>query len=110
MTGKKLDTEYLLTLSVDSTPVLIDLYESTDLSPTLHDEVGVVLACQAAELRQEAATLTWTGFHFSKWRARRILGDMEEALRDYPVKIRNENLVVTLNGQEYSCEGRWWLD
>jgi hypothetical protein len=110
VTGEKLDTEYLLTLSVDSTPVLIDLYESTDLSPTLRDEVGMVLACQAAELRQEAATLTWTGFHFSKWRARRMLGNMEEALRDYPIMESDGGLVIASDGQEYSCEGSWWLD
>jgi CBS domain-containing protein len=108
--GKKLDTEYLHTLSVDSTPVLVDLYDSPDLSTELRDEVGMVLACQSAELRREAATQTWTGFHFSKWRARRMLENMEEALRDYPVKIRNEDLMVTFNGQEYSCEGSWWLD
>jgi len=108
--GKKLDTEYLHTLSVDSTPVLVDLYDSPDLSTELRDEVGMVLACQSAELRREAAAQTWTGFHFSKWRARRMLENMEEALRDYPVKIRKEDLMVTFNGREYSCEGSWWLD
>jgi CBS domain-containing protein len=108
--GKKLDTEYLLTLSVDSTPVLVDQYESPDLSQELRDEVGVVLSCQAAELRLEAATQTWTGFHFSKWRAGRMLENMEEALQDYPVIISDDGLVVTSNGQEYSCDGRWWLD
>ena len=108
--GKKLDTEYLLTLSVDSTPGLVGQYESPDLSLKLRDEVGMVLACQAVELRRDAATQTWTGIHFSKWRARRMLENVEEALWDYPVKTLDEELMVTLDGQEYSCEGRWWLD
>lgn len=108
--GHELDTDYLLTLSVDSTPVLVELFDSPDLNSKLQDEVGVVLACQAGELRRDVDQQTWTGFHFSEWRALRLLEDMDEALLDYPVSQQDGDLVVIVNGGERSCKGKWWLD
>ena len=38
----ELDVDYLLTLSVDSTPALIDYYGSPNLDPALKDQIGII--------------------------------------------------------------------
>ena len=108
--GAELDLDYLLLLSFDSTPALIDLYNAADLSPDLRLQVGAVLACQSAELYHELETRTWTGFHLSTWRAQRVLKPIEDQLNEYQVTERYDRFNVVLDGVRYPCEGRWVLD
>jgi hypothetical protein len=108
--GLEMDTDYLLTLSVDSTPVLVDLLNDPDLESSLRDQIGIVLACQSAELRVQLVNQTWTGFHFSRWRAWILLDGIQKQLSDYPIKMEEAPLIVLLDGEEISCAGNWWLD
>lgn len=108
--GSELDLDYLLTLSADSTPALSKLYRSNELETELQDQIGAILACQAAKLEKRAEGQSWNAFHFSAWRAQRLLDRLEPALRDYPVMERSGSYSVTLDGEVHACEGRWELD
>jgi len=79
--GSELDLDYLLTLSADSTPALSELYRSNELETELRDQIGAILACQAAKLDKQAEKRSWNAFHFSTWRARRLLDRLAPALR-----------------------------
>jgi hypothetical protein len=109
--GYDLDLDYLLTLSVDSTPAFVDWFYTPDLNPGLRDQIGAVLACQAAELGQQVSEQSWTGFHFSEWRAQRLLDGMQAEFGDYPVvNWYGEYALVEDNGEYRRCAGRWELD
>ncbi len=107
--GAELDIDYLLTLSVDSTPTLVDIYQSPDWSQALRDAAGVVLACQAAELNREMERQTWTGFHFSKWRAKRYLETLDDELVGYPFAEEAYPAVI-YQGESHNCAGEWFFD
>jgi hypothetical protein len=108
--GADLDSDYLLTLSVDSTPVLAEYYAIPSLGNELHDELGLVLVCQAAELDDQSESQTWTGFHISRLRARRLLENLKGELETFQVSREDGSRYVLINGENRSCSGNWQFD
>ena len=108
--GAELDLDYLLTLSVDSTPTLVELFDTPGLPNQLRDQIGALLACQADELLLGSEQDTWRGFHFSKWRGGRMLKELGSELEVYPIVEYRGQPAVVLDGSEHLCKGRWELD
>jgi hypothetical protein len=108
--GEELDYTYLLTLSSDSVPALWEEYNNHGLSETFKSDLGGVLACQAALAEELADERTWQSFHFSDWRARRILESQAAELEQYPVSEGEYGMYqVTINGETHHCR-TWFID
>lgn len=110
MKGADLDTDYLLTLSVDSTPVLVEYYTIPNLDNKIHQELGLVLVCQAAELEDQFESQTWTGFHYSRLRAMRLMENLKDDLETSQVSREDGSIYVSINGEDRSCSGNWQFD
>ena len=108
--GAELDLDYLLTLSFDATPALAAMFDSPELDSELKESAGAVLACQAAELDVFRQGQRWTGFHFARYYAGRLLEERRERLSVYQAREGKHGLEIDLKGETISCTGRWWLE
>jgi len=98
-----LDIEYLVTLSNDSIPTVVQLFEDPSLPTEIRDDLGSVLACRAPMLT-ENQDLPWQSLHFSDMRASNLLADMGEVLRAYPVRMDEQgHWSVEVDGQQVTC-------
>lgn len=105
MQGQGLDVPYLVSLSEDSVPVLVDQFQSTSLPGLTRDAVGAVLFC-----RTHSASTTkvkdWQSFTISEWQATTKITKVNTQLDGYriiedqwPVKI------ITPGNVSYDCYG-----
>ena len=105
--GEELDTDYLNTLSFDTTPTLIEFHKSSDLPQELKDQVGGVLACQSKHIQSSPPRDTWQSFHIGFYRADQMLQDYQPQLASYPLsQDENGNWSARINGVEQPCG--WW--
>jgi hypothetical protein len=75
----------------------------------LHDNLGAVLSCRLATLKQTETTLL-TSRHYSRDKALQLLSDQEELKNRYPVLSDSGWLYVELNGEDFSCNSYGWMD
>jgi len=109
--GRDLDLDYLLTLSSDATPTMVNFYFSLNPASLLREQVGSMLACQAQELHQEFQVQAWTEFNISTWRARNLLDRMADELNEYQlVGSTDDGFTVIVNGVKHPCKGKWVLE
>jgi hypothetical protein len=105
--GGQLDIPYLLSLSDDAVPELVDLadrvtgIERTDLLPGL--------ACRRATVEDWFVDAGWPSAHAARLRAREALAGMDESLRDFPVREGTGEMegwgkvVVLPSGEQVPC-------
>jgi len=99
-----LDTGYLFTLSYDSIPPLVNLFNDGQLSDSLHDDIGSVLACQLADQKEDQKT-PWSSFHFIRSQAISQLQEQSKVLTEYQIQEDDGWLEVMVNGEIRSCYG-----
>jgi hypothetical protein len=99
----ELDAGYLALLSADSVSKLAAFYQDAQTPNWLRDEIGGVLACNAAVLN-DAESASWTSSHLSRSRAQKLLQGLAESLEDYPV-FQDGIWFVEVNGEVKSCIG-----
>jgi hypothetical protein len=85
--GEKFDAAYLTTLTSDAVPVLISAYKDPSLPGTIHDGLGVVLACREVDL-QNATVPAWQEYHFGKSQEQKLM--QENASLFSGVKLQKE--------------------
>jgi hypothetical protein len=73
---KRLDTAYLVVLSQDEVPLLVDEFHSPSLPTSIHEAIGAILLCRHNATTQPS-TMDWRSFTFSDWFAGKA---MERAL------------------------------
>ena len=105
VTGEELDLNYLAGLSNDAVPAMVSLFNSSTLPAKTHDELGISLACRAADTGSTDALASWTGLHYADLTAWRLLHQQAPALAVYPVSFdtRQRQWQVEINGEVQPC-------
>ena len=107
----QLDTSYLVGLSDDAVPALVEQFQSKSLSPTLHDDIGSVLACRASIAGMDHRSMPWPAYHWARSRAITLYAQYTTLLAAYPV-VWGENAGpdVTVHGSPRPCQGGQIID
>ena len=104
--SNKLDITYLSSLSYDALPVLVQKYQSTELSQDQHNQIGAAIACMTENLSdQPDQSLYWQGFSFSRLQGESALGQVTSQIDRYQ-RLTDENYLryVELDGRRYDCD------
>ncbi len=101
--GLALDTAYLAGLTNDAAPALFDAFHSRELSSQVHDDLGALLACQAARRQAGQRDLPWQSFHWSDAQAARLTRLYQSELDLYKVRNFASEWLVTVAGKEQGC-------
>ncbi len=104
--GKDLDAGYLASLSDDSVPTLVDIYQSDALPAGTRDAIGAALACISAQ--EDGGDTNWRAFHFSTYWKQKALDSVQVDLDSYELDDENWPLqVITPAGETYDCWSGW---
>jgi hypothetical protein len=108
--GNELDTAYLASLSPDAARVLWDFYQDAGLHAAVREEVGGVLACQAAfSSRPGSGELPWQSFNLARVNAVRLFQAHAPELAGYDARLNDYGAwVITVRGEERACVPEWW--
>ena len=102
--GEPLDAPYLVSLSTDADPVLVELFAAAPGSTDTREAVGAVLACRAAGA--ERRPTDWRAFTFSRWRSNAAIMRIQAGLSGYHrLDGEQSTKVVAPSGVEYDCFG-----
>jgi len=104
--GQELDVSYLVTLSEDAVPALVQVFSSNEIPPVTRDKIGAALVCHTVlDEKGSSQTRSWQSFHLSTWRAERALEKTQESLAEYQIQEDDWSvMVITPHGFEYSCQ------
>ncbi len=101
----ELDTGYLVGLSDDAVPALVEQFQSKALSPALHDDIGAVLACRARIAELKYHSVPWPSYHWARSRAITLYAQYSRLLAAYPVAVDQESgLAVKVQGSTRPCQ------
>lgn len=101
--GEELDTSYLIQLSDDAVPALVERFNDPELPAGLKDQLGGALACRAEITDKPKTDLPWQSFNLSRWKAWQALNGVEAELKAYPVELVGRQWMVTVGGQQKPC-------
>jgi hypothetical protein len=101
--GDELDSPYLVSLSFDAAPTLWQMYADPKLNASIREQIGGVLACQAA--LKPPTDLPWQGFNLSSYQAERLFQAHQSELYGYNAHLDNYgNWVVMVNSKLQNCQ------
>ena len=106
--GAELDSAYLLFLSLDATDDLWRLYQDDGIDAAVHEQIGGVLACQAA--LNQPDDRPWQGFHLARNQAMQLFESEAQELARYNARLDEYIWVVTVNGKTQECLMDAWMD
>jgi hypothetical protein len=103
--GEGFDVPYLVSLSTDSVPALVDVFEAESTPGFTRDAVGAVLFCRMYS-GGEIENSDWRSFTLSRWQADAAFKLLRGQLNRYRVvdaawPIR----IITPGSVEYTCRG-----
>jgi hypothetical protein len=105
MQGKGLDVPYLVSLSTDSVPVLVDVFQSQSTPGLTRDAVGAVLFCRL-QSTYESPRSDWRSFTLSRWQSDEAFKRIRTKLNQYrvvdatwPIRVMTPASIV------YICRG-----
>jgi hypothetical protein len=98
---ESLDTDYLLSLSNDAVPPLVDYFNDPDVPQSLRNEIGGILACRLSQIDQNRQQ-PWTSYHYARSRAFDMLLSQEAALEEYLSGGPGSHSII-VNGVERPC-------
>jgi hypothetical protein len=102
--GKGLDVPYLVSLSPDTVPVLVEIFQSPSYPGLTRDAVGAVLSCRDHSTSTKAKD--WRSFTIYDWMVDIKLADIQNDLNKYKVTSENGALQLTTPaGVYYECSG-----
>ncbi len=111
--GAEMDGQYLLGLSDDAVPVLIDEYRAAGQPEAIRDQLGAVLSCRAYNMAYTGPKSVpqqhhWQSFHFSSAASRRALDGLD--LSGHPIRTGSYGPQVVFGKGEINCFPRLPLD
>jgi hypothetical protein len=107
----ELDTSYLVSLSDDAVPALVEQFQSKTLAPSLHDDIGAVLACRAFMAQRNYKTMPWPAYHWARSQAITLYAQYSTLLAAYPVTWDDRSgPQVRVHGSTQSCQGEQIID
>jgi len=101
--GYALDYTYLIQLSNDALPVIMDAFKNKD--DTISNPSAAVLACRWDQYSIQKSPLPWQGFNFPDQMASILLKQNQASFEKFPVSIPTEYglKVITIGNQQYDC-------
>jgi hypothetical protein len=103
--GEELDRSYLLTLSLDSVDVLWQSYQDKTLDEQARNQIGGVLACQAAF--NPPSELPWQSYNIARDHGESLLQAEQTALSNYAARQDSSGRwMVTIDQHPQPC----WYD
>jgi hypothetical protein len=109
--GWELDSGYLVGLSDDAVPALVDGFNAASLQPVLHDDIGAVLACRAALAARDKRVRPWPAYNWPYANARQLYALYQPQLAAYPVRDTGDGgLVVKVHRAERACAANRVID
>ncbi len=101
--GQGFDVPYLVSLSTDSVPALVDVFRSPAVPGYTRDAVGAVLFCRL-HLQSADPASDWRSFTFSRWQADRAMDGVRQKLTAYHViEEAWPTRILTPGGVDYTC-------
>jgi len=100
----ELDAQYFLDLSDDAVPALANAFQNKSLPVAVREKVGAALFCKRYDRDLNESEIAWQSFHFSRFTADKIFGDIKKDLDAY--KVTDDQWPVKINtpsGEEFSC-------
>jgi hypothetical protein len=102
--GADLDVAYLVSLSSDSVPALVEAFQDGKLTPPNREAVGAALACRVYIERRQNPEMNWRGFTFSRWWADQALRQVHSRLDAYQILQSDWAVqVLTPGSSTYDC-------
>ncbi|MFH1183445.1 MAG: DUF4173 domain-containing protein [Chloroflexota bacterium] len=101
--GQGLDVPHLASLSTDSVPPLVALFQSEAIPSETKDALGAALACRL-ESQPPRGPSDWRSFTVSQWQAVRALESVRADLEDYK-SVQDDwfTRVFTPKGTSHDC-------
>jgi preprotein translocase subunit SecG len=107
--GADLDSSYLASLSLDAVDALWRMYNDPELDVILHEQIGGVLACQAA--LNPPTSRSWQSYNLSRDHAERLFQAEHIELDRFDAQQNNTGeWIVTVNHQPQPCWSGGWMD
>ncbi|NIM96322.1 MAG: DUF4173 domain-containing protein [Anaerolineales bacterium] len=104
----EIDLDYLVSLSEDAVPGLVDLAE--DGPKDVREELIPQLACWYAQLDERKDDLSWQSFHLSRYTAVEDLESLKSLFKQYEITNERGQWYVMVDGKEVYCMHQWWID
>lgn len=106
MQGQGLDVPYLVSLSSDSVPALLDAFNSPATPGMTRDAVGAVLFCRLQSNSGQNPNSDWRSFNLSRWQANRDVSQVRDRLSQYKITDGQWPLqILTAGNVSYRCFG-----
>lgn len=99
-TGAELDGYYLIELSDDVLPVLVESYQQSERSDELRDLLGSALACRVYRISLEQEK-SWQSYHPGQAAARQLLLSVD--LKEYHLHQSGRSVSVLLDDGPFYC-------
>lgn len=104
--GQGLDVSYLVSLSDDSVPALVNVFRDQSYPGLTRDAVGAVLFCRLHSSANISHSTDWRSFNFSQSQADRDLSAVKNSLSQYRVvKDQWPVQIMTPGSVLYDCFG-----
>ncbi|MGZ6316474.1 MAG: DUF4153 domain-containing protein, partial [Anaerolineales bacterium] len=101
--GQGFDVPYLVSLSTDSVPTLVDIFQSPAVPGLTRDAVGAVLFCRL-HTQSADSTSDWRSFTFSRWQADRAEARVRQKMTAYRVIDDSwPTRILTPGNVDYTC-------
>jgi hypothetical protein len=89
----------------------VEQFQSKTLSPTLHDDIGAVLACRASIAQMNYHSLPWPAYHWARSQAITLYAQYSTLLAAYPVVWDSRSgPEVKVHGSTRLCQGSQIID
>jgi Ca2+/Na+ antiporter len=109
LSGEALDSDYLSSLSNDAVPALLAAYKDPQSPDDQEIDLGAILACRAKILADDRENRPWQSFHWTDWRADRLLSANSGLFAAYAVQRDQDGVwTVESNGTERPCYHNPW--
>jgi hypothetical protein len=102
--GGQLDVAYLVSLSSDSVPTLVNTFQDGKIAPGTQEAVGAALACRLHIDGLQDQNTDWRGFTLSRWLAQQGFQKVRSQLDAYQVKQDDLELKMLTPGDvTFNC-------
>ena len=105
MTGEDLDIQYLVSLSSDAIPLMVEKFTYPATTGSVKEDLGYALACRQA-LTKDPTVQAWQGFNLSLNRSWQLLQWNKSAWVKF--KVMNSDTLgwyYVKDGEDVSCLG-----
>jgi hypothetical protein len=110
VTGEELDVPYLVSLSSDAVPTMLEKFKGAATPKSVKEDLGYALACRTA-LMDDPATLPWQGFNISTSQAWNLLQTNKSAIAKYKLQGGDDyGWYYVKDGDDIYCDNFGFMD